>query len=223
MSNVLVIGDLHIPFTHPKYLAFCKQIQKEYNCKTVVQIGDAVDNHAINYHEHDPDGYSSGEEVQKTLHEIQRWYKAFPNVLITMGSHDLLPYRKALTHGLSKEYIKNMSDLWKTPAGWVWDTKFIIDDVIYTHGTGMGGRYAHINRAKENMQSTVIGHLHTSAGVGYIASHNKLIFGMNVGCGIDIPAYAFAYQKDLAVRPIIGCGVVLNSGRMAQFIPMRMD
>ena len=222
MSNVLVIGDIHIPFNHRKYLSFCKKVQEDFACNTVVQIGDMVDNHAISYHDHNPDGFSSGDEYKRAMNELAKWYKAFPVVKVTVGNHDLLPQRKAVTHGLASVYMRNLSELWQSPPGWVWDTRFEIDNVIYTHGSGMSGKCAHINRAKENMQSTVIGHIHTHAGVGYIASDSKLIFGMNVGCGISISSYTFAYQKDFAIRPILGCGVVLNNGASAQFVPMKL-
>ena len=66
---------------------------------------------------------------------------------------------------------------------------------------------------------TVIGHVHSSAGVQYLASKRDLIFGMNVGCGIDIKSYAMAYGKNFANRPVLGCGVV-QGGQDASFVPM---
>ena len=50
-------------------------------------------------------------------------------------------------------------------------------------------------------------------------SHDDRIFGLNVGCGIDIDRYAFAYAQDFKIRPGLGCGVVVDSGE-AHFIPM---
>ena len=46
-----------------------------------------------------------------------------------------------------------------------------------------------------------------------------MIFGMNVGCGIDNSAYSFRYGKQFPKKPTIGCGVILDS-RVALFIPM---
>ena len=79
---------------------------------------------------------------------------------------------------------------------------------------------AHKNRAISNRQSTVIGHCHSFGGVNYMASRNDLIFGMNVGCGIDVDAMAFSYGKNFPKKPTLGCGVVLDGGRTAIFIPM---
>jgi len=38
-KSVLVVADTHIPFHHPDYLAFCKRIEKAFNCGIVVHIG----------------------------------------------------------------------------------------------------------------------------------------------------------------------------------------
>jgi hypothetical protein len=43
---------------------------------------------------------------------------------------------------------------------------------------------------------------------------------MNVGSGIDRKTYAFEYGRDFKKKPIIGCGVVTDNGRFAQFFPM---
>ena len=40
-DNVLVIGDPHEPFTKEGYLEFCRKVQEEYDCGTVIHIGDA--------------------------------------------------------------------------------------------------------------------------------------------------------------------------------------
>ena len=64
-DNVLIIGDSHLPFEHRNYLEFCKGIQQRCKCKKVVHIGDFVDNHAISYHEHDPDGWSPANEMEE--------------------------------------------------------------------------------------------------------------------------------------------------------------
>jgi hypothetical protein len=91
--------------------------------------------------------------------------------------------------------------------------------VLYEHGTGSSGVYAHKARALNNMQSTVIGHHHSNFGVEYIASNDKLIFGMGVGCGVDRKSYAMAYGKHSPRKPILGCGVVMG-GLYAVTVPM---
>ena len=45
---------------------------------------------------------------------------------------------------------------------------------------------------------------------------------MNVGCGIDATKYAFEYAKHNSKKQIIGCGVVLDNGRLPILVPMEL-
>jgi len=218
-NNVLIIGDTHEPFCKEGYLEFCQKIQREYNCGTVVHIGDLVDNHAVSYHESDVDGRSAGDEYKLALEKCELWYKAFPDVLICIGNHDRLPFRKAFTAGLPKNWLKSYQEMFNSPKGWKWDFIHKVNGVIYQHGTGMSGEMASINAARENRTSTVLGHLHTVCNTRFLASHKDLIFGMNVGCGIDHSKYAFAYGKEQTRKPVLSCGVVLQ-GKLPINIPM---
>jgi len=220
-DNVLVIGDLHIPFEKEGYLEFCRKIQEEYNCGTVVFIGDIVDNHAMSYHEHNPNGKSIGDEYKLSLDKCAKWYSVFPVAKVTLGNHDVLPFRKAVTHGFPKEWLKTYEEMLQSPKTWEWDFVHIVKNVIYQHGTGMSGEMASINAARENRQSTVIGHLHTVMNTRYLASYKDLIFGVSVGCGINHKEYAFAYGKENTRKPVIACAVVLN-GKLPINIPMEI-
>lgn len=220
--RVLVIGDTHIPFEHPRYFEFIRQTYDEFTCDTVVHIGDLVDNHAISYHEHNPDGLSPGDELKQAIRVLEtKWYKYFPNVRVCMGNHDELIYRKGVTNGLPKSAFLPINQLLHAPSGWVWDFTHELDHVLYQHGTGTSGKTAHITRSLGNRQSTVIGHVHSHAGVAYTASQKDLIFGMNVGCGLNIRSYAMLYGKDFVNRPTLGCGIVLE-GKQAIFVPMNL-
>jgi len=220
-NNVLVIADVHEPFSKDGYLEFCRQVQEQYDCGTVIHIGDAVDNHATSYHEHDPDGKSAGDEFNIALAKMKRWYYTFPNVKICIGNHDALPFRKAFTAGLPKTWLKTYQQLLESPPTWEWDFVHQVNGVIYQHGTGLSGEMAAINAARENRQSTVIGHLHTVCNTRYLASYKDLIFGVTVGCGIDHEKYAFAYGKQNTRKPVLACAVVLD-GKLPINIPMNI-
>ena len=103
MSRVLVPGDLHLPFTHPKYLAFCKDVRRVWKTKEVVFIGDQVDAHALSFHEHDPDGMSAGDEKRAAKAGIAEWYKAFPKAKVCIGNHDARTIRLARKAGIPME------------------------------------------------------------------------------------------------------------------------
>jgi len=210
VNNILIIGDSHEPFCKSGYLEFCRKVQEDYDCGTVVHIGDLTDNHAVSYHDKDPDGLSPGSEFNDALIACKRWYSVFPDVKICIGNHDALPFRKAFTAGLPKGWLKTYQELLQSPPTWKWDFKHIINGIIFQHGTGLSGEMAAINTARENRQSTVIGHLHTVCNTRYLASYKDLIFGMSVGCGIDHEKYAFAYGKENSRKPVVSCGVILN-------------
>lgn len=222
--NVLVIGDTHIPFEVKGYLDFCKRIEKAFNCTRVVHIGDLVDNHAISYHEHDPNEKSPLDEMKEADKRLQKWFKAFPEVLLCRGNHDRMVDRKSKTVGLPTRVFKPFRDIWGLPKGWKDDFEFIIGGVKYVHGTGYSGNMAHIQAAYDNRMSCVIGHLHSVSGIEYLANSKDIIFGMSVGCGIDRKAMAFEYGRDHKRKPILSCGVVeyTRHGVNARVIPMEL-
>lgn len=221
-DHILIIGDTHIPFELPGYLEFCKDIQNRVKCGKVVHIGDLVDNHAISYHEHDPNGKSPVDEIKEAQKRLQGWFKAFPEVFLCRGNHDRLVDRKGKTVGLPECVFKPFRDIWGLPKGWIDDFSFEIDGVRYSHGTGLSGDNAPEKAAQLNRQSTVIGHVHSVCSTKYLVSEKDRIFGMGVGCGMDRHTYAFEYGRDFAKKPVVACGVVTDNGRYCQVFTMEI-
>lgn len=203
-NRVLVIGDLHEPFTLKGYLEFCLETYNNYNCNRVVFIGDIVDNHAASYHESDPDGLGGGDELDLCIKKLKRWHDTFPDADVILGNHDIMVARKAQTSNIPKKWIKSYQEVLEVPT-WNFVEELVIDEVMYVHGIGSK---AHI-RAQKNMMSTVQGHHHTDCYTMWYVGKKDKIFGMQVGCGIDINSYAMAYAKWFP-KPAIGCGVVLG-------------
>lgn len=221
MSGVIgIIGDTHEPFCEEGYRDFCYDIFNKYKVEEIIHIGDEVDNHALSYHESSAGAMDALKEAELAQNAMDKWYKTFPNVKVCVGNHSALPFRKATSSGLPKRFLKSYEEIWHAPEGWRWKLQWEIDEVLYEHGTGNTGQNAARNRAITNRQSTVIGHSHSFGGVSYMASRKDMIFGMNVGCGIDVNSYAFAYGKQFTKKPTIGCGIVAEGGRLAIFIPM---
>jgi hypothetical protein len=215
-NNVLVIGDLHAPFTLPTYLKFCREQQEIYDCGKVVFIGDIIDNHFSSYHESDPDGYSAGDELDRAIDMIADWYHTFPIATVIIGNHDRLVYRKAYSSGVSKKWIREYKDVLNT-SGWDFVENIVIDGINYNHGEGGSA----ISRAKNELQSQAQGHRHTDLYVQYLVGANFIVWGLQVGCGVDNKSYAMAYGKHYK-KPAIGCGVVLNNGTLPIALPMKM-
>lgn len=218
--NTLAIADLHEPFCREGYLEFNKDLYKKYNCKRVVFMGDLIDNHYPSFHTTDPDGYGGAMELDKAIEKLEKWYKAFPEAYVCEGNHDAIIKRKAYEAGIPKKWIKDYSDMFKTP-NWEYAEQFEFDGVLYRHGTGTSGDNAAFKTALYARKSVVQGHLHSFASVQYSASDNDRIFGLQVGCGVDQKAYSFAYAKNFPRKFIVSSGLILNEGKVA--FPILMD
>jgi len=203
-KNVLIIGDIHLPFSLNGYLEHCINTYNKYKCNEVVFIGDIIDNHASSYHETDPDGLNAGQELSIAIKEVSEWYKAFPKATVIIGNHDRIIMRKAYSSGLSRHWVRDYNEVLNTPH-WNFVESVEIDNVRYIHGEGGTAR----TRVKGDLQSVVQGHLHTECYVEWFVGNKFKLFGMQVGCGIDHKSYAMAYAKENK-KPAIACGVVLE-------------
>jgi len=201
--RILVVGDLHCPFELDGYFEFCVEQYSNFNCNHVVFIGDILDNHYSSYHETDPNALGGSYELNEAIKHVAKWAEAFPVADVIIGNHDRLIMRKAFSSSVPKEWIKDYNEVLGT--SWHWRDRVEYDGVQYVHGEGGTAR----NKAKNDMQSTVQGHIHTQAYCEWMVGNNFKIFGMQVGCGIDRDSYAAAYAKHFK-KQAIGCGVVLG-------------
>jgi len=217
--RVLVIGDIHAPFEHRYYLDFLVETYNEWKCNTVVCVGDEADFHAFSRYPTDPNGHSPGRELELAIEHLKPYYEAFPNVKVCTSNHTVRPLKKGFEAGIPSAFFKSYQQFLHAPEGWEWKSTFEIDGVLYHHGEGYSGALGHHKAALNAMKSTVIGHIHSHGGVSYIQTEFNRIFGMNVGCGVDIEAYAFAYGRNCAFKPTLGAGVVID-GKEAYFVPM---
>ena len=215
-NRVLVIGDLHLPFTLDGYLEHCVKIKEKYNCNRIVFIGDIIDNHYSSYHETSSDGLGGADELELSIKMLKKWYKAFPKATVTLGNHDLIIMRKAQTSAIPSKWIKRYKDVLEVP-NWDFVDEIVIDDVLYHHGIGSK---AHIKTIK-NMMSTVGGHHHTDGYVMWYVGKTRKTWASQVGCGIDIRSYAFAYGKWFP-KPFISCLAVLDNGKLPILEPMEL-
>jgi predicted phosphodiesterase len=220
-SNVLVISDLHAPFNHRNALRFLSDVKKEYKCDTIVSIGDLVDEYNLSRYSRDPDAMTTRQEFSKTKAVIAEFVSEFPKMICVTGNHDIRILKKLKEANIPPQMLfSTFNQLWDMPKEWKWVDRVKLHGVYYTHGFKTGP-YAHMNTAKEMMTSVVMGHTHSTGAVQYMSSFDGNIFGMNVGCLIDDKQYAFNYASEMTRRPVIGCGVVLNNGKLPLFISMK--
>jgi len=212
---------------HENYPDFLNEMYDQWDCDTVVHIGDLVDFHAISYHQKQFGLESIEKEMDLAREQVNLLVDYFPTVTYLTGNHSALPARQAADAGLPPSMLLSLGQLFDLPSDW--DVKprhhdHVIDGVIYRHGDK--GRSNQQNAAFLNAQlefkSVVQGHYHAQAGVVYGANQSSRYFGLQVGCGTDPRSLYMEYSKIYAKRPLLGCGIVLD-GEYATFEPMQME
>ena len=223
MSNkkILVISDMHLPYQHKDAIKFLTEIKKEFKPDTIISIGDLLDGHALSFHDSNPDLFSAGHELKKAKEYVRQLEDLFPKLVEVDSNHSSLIYRRALKHGLPREYLKDYGDFLETKK-WQW-----VDDLTLTMSNGQRcffthGRSADILKVSQTMgMSAVQGHYHTKFLISWWANPDNLFFSMNVGCMINQKSLAFAYAKNFKTRFIIGCGIIING--IPRLLPMVLN
>ena len=201
--RILVVGDLHEPFCLSGYLQHCVDTYDRYNCNQVVFIGDIIDNAFASFHETPAELPSGLDELDFAIAKVQQWFEAFPIATIIVGNHDRIIARKLVRAGVPQKWLKSYNEILGTPT-WDWTERAEFDGVQYVHGEGGTAR----TKAKNDMQSTVQGHIHTQCYVEY-NSGSKIVFSMQIGCGVDRDSLAMSYAKAFKSQQI-ACGVVIG-------------
>lgn len=219
MARVLAIGDVHLPAEHPRYLEWVIEVHDAWQCDRVVFIGDVLDWHSISFHQKELDAPNVEKEYEQAFDRLQEWQYAFPVAEVMIGNHDERVERLAASSGIPSRFIHSFADTWKTPQ-WEWKRETFIDGVRYLHGTGLGGQQPALRAAKASMVSTVCGHVHSQAGVRWSAGPDRIIFGLDTGCGVDFKHHAaHRYGRDMISKPILGCGVVIDAHPYHECMP----
>lgn len=223
-NRILVVGDLHAPYTHPDAIRFLHHVRGTYNPDMVIQMGDETDGHAISFHDSDPNLDSAGVELEKAKLVLEEVHELFPNLLVCDSNHGSLVYRRAKAHGLPVQFIKKYRDILfpeHGAPGWSWADAWVLN-------TPLGAvRFQHqvsgdfMLNASHERTSLVLGHEHGRFEVQYAASSAALYFGAYAGCLIDKQSMAFAYGKLHRKKPILGVLVITDG--CPQLIPMLLN
>ena len=172
--RILIIGDLHCPFELKGYHQHCLDTYAKFNCNQVIFIGDCLDNHYSSYHETDANGMGGADELQTAIRCLEKWNKSFPVADVIIGNHDRMIMRKAQTSDIPSEWIKSYNEVLGT--NWNWTERIVYDGVQFVHGEGGTAR----TKGKNDMMSTVQGHIHTQAYCEWLVGRNFRVFAMQV-------------------------------------------
>ncbi len=220
-QTILVISDIHEPYSHPDLLPFLKHVKALYKPTDVICIGDEVDYHALSFHDSDPDLDSVGAELNKARKALKPIFSLFPNVTVIESNHGSLVMRKAIANGMSREFFRSYNEILQAPKGWHWtfDTilKTPLGPVYFCHGkSGAAGRLA-----SQYGMSCVQGHYHEKAQITYISTPERLLFDMHTGCLVNDASLALGYNKVNPRRPIISLAVIVDG--VPHIVPMVLN
>lgn len=221
----LVIFDPHLPYQHKDFFRFVKLVKDTFKPTQVFFTGDEVDNHAISFHDKDPDSpFTAGKELEQAIILMDNFYKMFPVAKVCNSNHGSLVYRKGKHAGLSRSVFKEWSDILEAPAGWSWHDTIIADlgggyKAVIKHGTG-SSKNALIT-AKSFGCCYIQGHHHSTAHIQYFTTEFSTIWGCTGGCGIDHASFAFVYQKENIPKPCLN--VLITTNGIPFLVPMIVD
>jgi hypothetical protein len=224
-ERFLVIPDLQIPFENERALSFFCYLRKHYNIPhdNILNVGDEVDNLHGGLYPKDPDGeFSPTGEIKAAKEKIKEWAATFPKQKIAISNHGMRWFKKASAAEIPSQMIRDYREVLGMPDTWVFKDKWVFNTkhpFCMIHGMGYAGQFSHRTAALDQGMSVVHGHL-THAGISHIKTASQSLWGMCVGCCIDVEAYAFKYGKDSRFKPCLGGGVILNDGRMPIWIPI---
>ena len=216
-SNVLVIGDIHAPHDLDGYLAFCREQQELWNCGTIIFIGDVADFHSISQRQKIPEILNPKWEIALAIERLKDWYATFPKATVTLGNHDLRPWKAAAGAWLLREFIQDANTIFQAPATYDFVNEIIINNVLYTHWT----KGTAFKKCVTEWMNIVQWHCHNSAGVQFYRNRQWQVRWMQTGNWIDYEKVAFDYARELSAQPVLSCGVVLNNWRLPIVLPFK--
>ncbi len=210
-TRILVISDLHCPYSHPDAIKFLAAIKDKYNPDRIINIGDELDFHAMSFHPSNAELYSAGDEFKAGQEVLWQLEELFPKMTLVESNHGSMAYRKARVTGIPDSFLIPYKEILDVKNwNWVSHLELILPNkqpVFIAHQINANARTAMMNK----MMSIIQGHFHEKFEVIFMSNGEHLNFGMTVSCLIDDASMAFHYNKVFPKRPIMGCGMVTDS------------
>lgn len=217
-SRILAFSCTHFPYAHSKAFRFLRRLKHEYKPTMTVCLGDSTDLHQLSTHPKNPNCLGADAELNEAKKALKELATIFPRMLICDSNHDTRIQRFATHAGLPKQCLKAWREVMDIPDGWVQSWEHDLGPAMAIHGDRYSGANGIRNAVSDNMQSTIMGHIHTEAGIYHQETKAGLYWGLQAGCLIDHEYDAFEYQRTNRKRPLLGAGVVIEN--VPHWIPL---
>jgi hypothetical protein len=221
-KTVMIIPDLHEPYSHPDSHKFLKAVYDEYNPDIGICLGDEVDHHAISFHDSDSSLPSADAELDQAIIMLQEGlHRLFQKLYLLESNHGSLAFRKMKHHGLPIRMLKPLNELYETPL-WEWHHDILLltnlGPIYICHGKAA----AYGKLAKEMGCSAIQGHYHGKFEITWHRTATGSRFNCFSGCLVDEKSMAMAYGKNHLPKPILGCTIIDKNG-IPKLIKMKLD
>lgn len=198
-GKIIVLGDIHAPFTHKANLLKVLKIIKDVQPKYVVQIGDLYDFYAFSRFARRHDLMTPKQEMLegRSLAEMM-WYTiktTSPKSVCYQlrGNHDERPIRRTLERFPEIASLIDVDKLFIFPQVNTIGSEreeLILDGIVFMHGY----RRRLGDHCRHNLECTVTGHSH-QGGVFYMRRGKRVIWELNAGYLADSTLDPFNYMS----------------------------
>lgn len=211
-NNFLFLGDIHLPFEHPRALQFAKSLRKDFNIpyENCYSVGDALDLYSFSRWPKSPEArVTVNQELDLAREKLRKWAHAFPELKIAESNHDQRILKKALGADLPSQVIKSFHDIFELPNSWEIKDTFTIEshDILVCHGEEFPDA---LQAAIAYGCNVVQGHHHSKFSVQWRASLTQTLWGAATGWLGDWESFAFAYGKKSKQKMLLGSIVVVD-------------
>lgn len=227
-DSYLVIPDTHFPWEAEGCLQWLSNIKKIFKIPddNIYHTGDLLDMYAFSMHPKGPDlPLTPNLEIEHCQKKILLWSKVFPKLKICMANHESRYWRKASLADIPSQVLRSLKEVFKYPTEWEIRDHWIVNGskqkFMIQHGEGFSGKTGHMDAAMVNGMSTVIGHLHSFAGVNHIKTKGQSIWSCNAGALISADEYCFHYSKHSKFKVTNGALVVMDGGNCPMWLPYK--
>jgi predicted phosphodiesterase len=214
MSKILIVPDVHLPFTDFKAIANIIKFSKKFKPDYIVQVGDLYDQYCFSRFRRSLDLVNPEEEIKAARKLAEHMWKALKesspkaDCFQLLGNHDSRMMKKILEKCPEFESLvaDRIADLFSFKGV---ETKYDdrdyieIENILFMHGF-MCGLSKHLHQFN---QSIVVGHSH-QGGVFFEKHKDKILFELNAGHVGDTKSRPFAYLPTKISKSTKGFGII---------------
>lgn len=218
IKNILCVPDMHAPYQHPSTLKFLSILADTHKVDKVFCLGDELDQYTASQYHKSPDAFSGSEEYDKAMEFMEEFYELFPEGSSVTSNHMERVAKRASEAGIPRQYLRDVADFMQAPKGWKWADHWDYAGVRFEHGERAQGETGLRRLVTTNMMSTVVGHNHANPGTTYVSNGDKLLWGLNCGCLVNLTSVAFRYGRETRLKSVLGAGLILDG--VPVFMPL---